>query len=215
MLFLSYAYRILSNFVFLALVYLALNFLEKYQHRVVVAILVLVYAGMHAASALRSFHFFQRVERLELEARRLVAGVVMTSAHCLSREFVGDPVGLGAYQMDSHHCRRLVHAGEDRVVAVPEAVPHAEPAHDVVGRATYGGDVVAVVNQRQVVVAGGGRRGDRDVRSGEHAEVAGERDGQFEPERAQRVVAAEVVRRQRVVPEDQHRVAHRLLIPSV
>ena len=75
MLFLSYAYRFLSNFVFLALVYLALNFLEKYQHRVVVAVLVLVYAGMHAASALRSFHFFQRIERLELEARRLVAAL--------------------------------------------------------------------------------------------------------------------------------------------
>ena len=75
MLFLSYAYRFLSNFVFLALVYLALNFLEKYQHRVVVAVLVLVYAGMHAASALRSFHFFQRIERLEIEARRLVAAV--------------------------------------------------------------------------------------------------------------------------------------------
>jgi hypothetical protein len=73
MLFLSYAYRFLSNFVFLALVYLALNFLEKYQNRVVVAVLVLVYAGMHAASALRSFHFFQRIERLEIEARRLVA----------------------------------------------------------------------------------------------------------------------------------------------
>jgi hypothetical protein len=73
MLFLSYAYRFLSNFVFLALVYLALNFLEKYQHRVVVAVLVLVYAGMHAATALRSFHFFQRIERLEIEARRLVA----------------------------------------------------------------------------------------------------------------------------------------------
>jgi hypothetical protein len=72
---LSYAYRFLSNFVFLALVYLALNFLEKYQHRVVVAILVLVYASMHAASALRSFHFFQRIERLELEARRLVAAL--------------------------------------------------------------------------------------------------------------------------------------------
>ena len=66
MLFLSYAYRFLSNFVFLALVYLTLNFLEKYQHRVVVAVLVLVYAGMHAASALRSFHFFQRIERLEI-----------------------------------------------------------------------------------------------------------------------------------------------------
>lgn len=73
MLFLSYAYRFLSNFVFLALVYLALNFLEKYQHRVVVAVLVLVYAGMHAATALRSFHFYQRIERLELEARKLIA----------------------------------------------------------------------------------------------------------------------------------------------
>lgn len=75
MLFLSYAYRFLSNFVFLALVYLALNFVEQYQHRVVVALLVLLYAGMHAASALRSFHFFQRIERLELEARRLVAAL--------------------------------------------------------------------------------------------------------------------------------------------
>ncbi len=45
------------------------------------------------------------------EARRMIASVVMTSAHCLSREFVDDPVGLGAYQMDSHHCRRIVHAG--------------------------------------------------------------------------------------------------------
>src|SRR5882724_1543472 len=51
MTFLSYAYRFASNFVFL----------------------VLVYVGMHAASALRSFYFFQRIERLELEARRLAA----------------------------------------------------------------------------------------------------------------------------------------------
>ena len=71
MIFLGYAYRFVSNFVFLALVYFALNFLDKYPHRAVVAILVLVYAGMHAASALRSFYFFQRVERLEVEARRL------------------------------------------------------------------------------------------------------------------------------------------------
>ena len=73
MLFLGYAYRFLSNFVFLALVYLALNFLEKYQNRVIVAVLVLIYAGMHAATALRSFHFYQRIERLELEARKLIA----------------------------------------------------------------------------------------------------------------------------------------------
>jgi hypothetical protein len=69
--FLGYAYRFLSNFVFLTLVYFSLNFLEKYQHRAIVAILVLVYATMHGVSALRSFYFFQRIERLELEARRL------------------------------------------------------------------------------------------------------------------------------------------------
>jgi hypothetical protein len=71
MTFLSYAYRFVSNFVFLALVYFSLNFLEKYPQRAMVAVLVLVYAGMHAASALRSFSFFQRIERLEGEARRL------------------------------------------------------------------------------------------------------------------------------------------------
>src|SRR6202012_2592110 len=69
--FLSYAYRFVSNFVFLSLVYFALNFLEKYQQRAVVAILVLVYAAMRAASALRSFYFFQRIERLEVEGPRL------------------------------------------------------------------------------------------------------------------------------------------------
>ncbi len=71
--FLSYAYRFLSNFIFLALVYYSLNFLDKYQQRVVVAVLVLVYAAMRAATALRSFYFFQRIERLEGEARRLAA----------------------------------------------------------------------------------------------------------------------------------------------
>jgi len=73
MTFLSYAYRFVSNFVFLALVYFSLNFLEKYPQRAVVAVLVLVYAAMHAASALRSFYFFQRIERLEAEARRLAS----------------------------------------------------------------------------------------------------------------------------------------------
>ena len=71
--FLSYAYRFVSNFIFLALVYYSLNFLDKYNQRAIVAILVLVYAAMHAASALRSFYFFQRIERLEGEARRLSA----------------------------------------------------------------------------------------------------------------------------------------------
>lgn len=93
--FFGYAYRFLSNFVFLALVYLSLNFLEKYEHKVVVAVLVLIYAGMHAASALRSFHFFQRIERLEGEARRLAAaaaeGPNSTSAR---RQIVSDVSSL-------------------------------------------------------------------------------------------------------------------------
>jgi ABC-type transport system involved in cytochrome bd biosynthesis fused ATPase/permease subunit len=71
MTFLSYAYRFLSNFVFLALVYYSLNSMEKYPQRAILAVLVLIYAAMHAASALRSFYFFQRIERLEGEARRL------------------------------------------------------------------------------------------------------------------------------------------------
>jgi hypothetical protein len=53
--FLGYAYRFFSNFVFLALVYYSLNFMEKYQQRAIVAILVLVYATMRAVSAFRSF----------------------------------------------------------------------------------------------------------------------------------------------------------------
>ena len=75
MMFLGYAYRFASNFVFLALVYYSLNLIEKYPQRVMLAILILIYAGMHSAAALRSFYFFQRIERLEAEARRL-AGIV-------------------------------------------------------------------------------------------------------------------------------------------
>jgi hypothetical protein len=47
--FLSHAYRFVSNFVFLALVYYSLNFIEKYEQRAILAILVLVYAAMRAA----------------------------------------------------------------------------------------------------------------------------------------------------------------------
>jgi hypothetical protein len=52
--FLSYAYRFLSNFVFLALVYYSLNFLEKYQQRAIVAILVLVlFLSAHRTARVR------------------------------------------------------------------------------------------------------------------------------------------------------------------
>ena len=87
---LGYVYRVVSNFAFLALVYYSLNFMEKYNQRAVVAILVLVYATMRAVAALRSFYFFQKIERLELEARRLTSltgegpGTVASRKHVVS-----------------------------------------------------------------------------------------------------------------------------------
>jgi hypothetical protein len=91
--FLSHAYRFVSNFVFLALVYYSLNFMEKYQQRAILAILVLVYAAMRAASALRSFFFFQRIERLELEARRLAGLTGEGPAASSSRKQIVSDVG--------------------------------------------------------------------------------------------------------------------------
>ncbi|MHC6151513.1 hypothetical protein ACVSQB_06920 [Bradyrhizobium elkanii] len=78
MIFASYAYRVISNFVFLGLVYFTLNLLEKDEQRATVAILILVYAAMHAFSGLRSFYFFQRIERLEGETRRPARGPMLS-----------------------------------------------------------------------------------------------------------------------------------------
>ena len=70
---LGYAYRFLSNFVFLGLVYFSLNYLENYSQRAVVAIMFLTYALMRVVSAIRSFYFFHQIEKLETETRRLRA----------------------------------------------------------------------------------------------------------------------------------------------
>jgi hypothetical protein len=77
---LSFIYRAVTNFAFLASVYFSLNYVEKYNNRATLAILVLIYSGMRAASALRSFYFFQRIERLEVEARRVVTLVTDSGA---------------------------------------------------------------------------------------------------------------------------------------
>jgi hypothetical protein len=92
--FLSHVYRFLSNFVFLALVYYSLNFMEKYQQRVVVAVLVLIYGMMRSISALRSFYFFHRIERLELEARRLADAAGEGPAASASRRQVVNDVSV-------------------------------------------------------------------------------------------------------------------------
>ncbi len=92
---LSFVYRFVSNFVFLAVVYFSLNYIEKYQNRAVLAIVVLVYAGMRAGSALRSFYFFQKVERLEIETRRLVNMIgEVPSGPASRKQIVADVSGL-------------------------------------------------------------------------------------------------------------------------
>ncbi len=88
---LSFVYRFATNFVFLATVYLSLNYIEKYNNRAVLAIAILVYAGLRAASALRSFYMFQSIERLEVEARRLVALFVQEGAQSpMRKETIAD-----------------------------------------------------------------------------------------------------------------------------
>ena len=95
MTFLGYAYRFTSNFIFLALVYYSLNLIEKYPQRAILALLMLAYAAMHSASALRSFSFFQRIERLEGEARRL-AGIAAEGPNAAAsrKQIVGNVAGL-------------------------------------------------------------------------------------------------------------------------
>ncbi len=42
------------------------------------------------------------------EARRMVSDVVMTELHCRRQKPVNDPIGLGAYTLDSHNTQRFV-----------------------------------------------------------------------------------------------------------
>jgi hypothetical protein len=56
--------------------------------------MVLAYAAMRAASALRSFYFFQRIERLELEARRLAAAAGEGPTSLTSRRQIVVDVGV-------------------------------------------------------------------------------------------------------------------------
>jgi hypothetical protein len=42
------------------------------------------------------------------EARRMISDLVMTEDDCRGYRKVSDSVGLAAYQMDSHNCRRIV-----------------------------------------------------------------------------------------------------------
>jgi len=62
------------------------------------------------------------------EARRLRSDYVMTQKHCEGQEIAEDPVGLGAYGMDSHHVQRFIDGNgfvkNEGDVQVPVAGPY-------------------------------------------------------------------------------------------
>jgi hypothetical protein len=45
------------------------------------------------------------------ECRRMISAYVMSEKNCRHIENIPDPVGLAAYNMDSHNCRRIVRNG--------------------------------------------------------------------------------------------------------
>jgi hypothetical protein len=45
------------------------------------------------------------------EARRMISDYVMTEHNCRGKAVAEDPIGLAAYTMDSHNCRRIVKDG--------------------------------------------------------------------------------------------------------
>jgi len=92
--FLGYAYRFLSNFVFLALVYYSLNFMEKYQQRAIVAILVLVYASMRAVSHFVRFIFSSGSSGLSLRRAALRVSPARSRAHASRKHIVNDVASL-------------------------------------------------------------------------------------------------------------------------
>jgi hypothetical protein len=67
------------------------------------------------------------------EARRMVSDLVITENHCLHRDTVSDPVGLGSFGMDSHNCRRVVRYG--RVMNEGNVETHGFPPYGISYRA--------------------------------------------------------------------------------
>lgn len=85
---LSFAYRAVSNFALLAIGYFSLNYIDQYQNRAMLAMMFLLYAGMRAVSVLRSFQFFGRIERLEVEMRRVLGAVGEATGMSPSKQVV-------------------------------------------------------------------------------------------------------------------------------
>jgi hypothetical protein len=71
------------------------------------------------------------------EARRMVGAIVMTEHHCRGTQVVEDPIGLAAYNMDSHNCQRIVKDGQvqnEGDVQVPPMRPYPIAYRSIVPR---------------------------------------------------------------------------------
>jgi hypothetical protein len=86
----SFVYGAAANFALLSVTYFSLNYIDRYQNRAMLAMLFLLYAGMRSASVLRSFQFLGRIERLEIEMRRLLGAVGDATGLLPSRQVVTD-----------------------------------------------------------------------------------------------------------------------------
>jgi hypothetical protein len=72
------------------------------------------------------------------EARRMVSDYVMTEHNCRGHAVADDPVGLGAYNMDSHNCQRIVKNGRaenEGDVQVPPMKPYPISYRSIVPKA--------------------------------------------------------------------------------
>lgn len=73
------------------------------------------------------------------EARRMISDYVMSERNCRYEITAGDPVGLAAYNMDSHNCNRIVKQGRaenEGDVQVPPMKPYPISYRAIVPRAS-------------------------------------------------------------------------------
>ena len=72
------------------------------------------------------------------ESRRMISDYVMTEKNCRQEQVAADSIGLAAYSMDSHNCRRIVRNGKvenEGDVQVPPMSPYPISYRSIVPRA--------------------------------------------------------------------------------
>jgi len=107
----------------------------------------------------------------------------------------------------------FVHAGEVRVVLGPETETLPLGMRHVRG-APHRRDVVGSVDQFQGLVISTGNSDDLDSRRLQDTERGRERHREFDPHRRERMVVAEVVLQEPVVPRNAQRLSHGFLPPG-